>query len=69
MQSYIKDVQQNTQAYVFSGTDAIDTSLGGLSGYNAQPTATGTMIATQDGGVIAVISATAGRRSGLSCEF
>ena len=60
VQSYIKDVQQNTQAYVFSGTDAIDTSLGGLSGYNAQPTATATMIATQDGGVIAVISATAG---------
>ena len=60
VQSYIKDVQQNTQAYVFSGTDAIDTSLGGLSGYNSQPTAAGTMIATQDGGVIAVISATAG---------
>ena len=60
VQSYVKDVQQNTQAYVFSGTDAIDTSLGGLSGYNAQPTATATMIATQDGGVIAVISATAG---------
>ena len=69
VQSYIKDVQQNTQAYVFSGTDAIDTSLGGLSGYNAQPTATATMIATQDGGVIAVISATAGGGAVYNVNF
>ena len=69
IQSYIKDVQQNTQAYVFSGTDAIDTSLGGLSGYNAQPTATATMIATQDGGVIAVISATAGGGAVYNVNF
>ena len=69
VQSYIKDVQQNTQAYVFSGTDAIDTRLGGLSGYNAQPTATATMIATQDGGVIAVISATAGGGAVYNVNF
>ena len=52
VQSYIKDVQQNSQARVF----------GGVRGYaffqNAQATATATMFATQHGDAIALISAT-----------
>ena len=58
IQSYIKDVQQNSQARVFGEVYATGIGLGDLAYYNAEATATATMFATQAGDAIAVISAT-----------
>ena len=58
IQSYIKDVQQNSQARVFGEVYATGIGLGDLAYYNAEATATATMFATQAGEAIAVISAT-----------
>lgn len=58
IQSYIKDVQQNSQARVFGEVYSTGIGLGDLAYYNAEATATATMFATQAGDAIAVISAT-----------